>query len=261
MPVNILEANIPTILIEGQQVPVLHPHLPSEFGHLAPEVQRRAIRGLESLLEELRGDGSMAHLHRLRLIDDDEATSPFSDQEKAAYKHTAIDSCCWQLAQFLRYSTPTRIAEAVPHLTYVVQQKIQHAPDHAAVDVIPLYYLGVALARNGDDQRAIERLRDAMDKQRLPDAEFHPLNMMWAQAHLAWLYRKAGRITDAESQENSVCRWILTHPYAFPRSTLLSGLTDEEVPELGAHIVDNPQVARFLENTLELGGGMSIHFG
>ncbi|KAF9046731.1 hypothetical protein BJ165DRAFT_1527797 [Panaeolus papilionaceus] len=261
MPVNIMESTVPRITLEdGNKVPVLHPHMPQEFPSFPPHVQRKAIRLLEGLLEEVRADASIAHLRQLGLMDKDEAEAAQHDDElKGVFKSNTIDACCWQLAQLLKASTPTRIGEAVPHLTYVVNLRHAQAPEHADIDVIPLLYLGVAQARSGDDQRAIDTLETAMSRLNMPGVQDHPWNMMWARAHLAWLYRKEGRVSEAESQEEAVCNWIVGHPFAFPPSVLLNAITDEEIPELGAHIVEDPHVQRFLSNVFEMGPGMAIY--
>lgn len=101
---DVMKSNVPRVEIDGHSVPVLHNLLVSRFPGYSSEIQRKTIRLLEGLLEELQFDGSPEHLLRLKVVDEEDIPKNPTPQQKALYKHGTVDLVCWQLANLMRVS-------------------------------------------------------------------------------------------------------------------------------------------------------------
>jgi len=135
-------------------------------------------------------------------------------------KDHVIETFYWQLAQFYRYATPSRIAEAVPALEFVVDTYKRCNPDGQKIDIFPTLYLGVALSKNpGQEERAIKVFQEALEN--LDKATQMPhRGLIWARAYFSRTLRKKGRVKEAKKQEKLIREWILGHPYSMPPSEL-----------------------------------------
>ncbi|PPQ65465.1 hypothetical protein CVT24_010796 [Panaeolus cyanescens] len=245
---NLLSSNIPRIpLPDGQFMPVLHPVLINHFPSFTPAAQRRTIRTIEGLLDDIRLNSSMKYLFELGVVDEEDVKIGNECQEhKKKYLHDIIDACCWQLSLFMKYSVPNRIGEAVPHLTYIIESRRSLVPH--VKDPIAILHLGVALAHVGEDERAIEMLKAGLsDLHYMPVPD--PKNMLWSRVHFAWLLRKAGKISEAKSQERLVCEWIFMNQFFTSRQQIIKTITDDAIPEIGEHVVKNPALEGYFNAT------------
>lgn len=102
--------------------------------------------------------------------------------------------CCWQLSQFKKYSQPTRLADAVHDLEFVVRRLGTRR------DVIPRYTLAAALARTPGREDEAARMFDAIMPalNRMEDGQ---VSAIWARAEWARFLRRRGEAEKAEKQE------------------------------------------------------------
>ncbi|KAF9527521.1 hypothetical protein CPB83DRAFT_855938 [Crepidotus variabilis] len=215
----------------GEKLNVLTEELRKKFPELSPQIQRKTIRKLEAYLQDVY------------------AKPQRNEQEKGA-RYLLIDSTSWQLAQCLRHSNPTRIAEAVAPLTFLVEShnKFHHGKK---VDVQPALYLCVALSRvEGEEDRAINLFNKTISH--LYDNGSPPArNLIWARANMARLYRNMGRVADASVQEKLTREWILGRPYFMPPSEIKDLLADDV--GTGSHILDHPDIIRLFDSINQIG--------
>lgn len=104
-----------------------------------------------------------------------------------------------------QYSTPTRIAEAVPYLEEVIAYYKRQNPNK--VDDTPEMYLGVALHKQpGQEEAAIAHFREAYAAS--PAIGMQYSTQLWSRACFSRLLRRIGKIQDAEEQEDDI-RYVL----------------------------------------------------
>ncbi|KAJ7094004.1 hypothetical protein B0H15DRAFT_831567 [Mycena belliarum] len=180
------------------------------------------------------------------------------DADLAQSKAHVLDFINWRLAVALRYSTPTRIAEAVPYLEEVIACFESQNPD-SEKDVTPLLYLAVALHKQpGKESDAVGHFRAAYVA--APAVEFQYRTQLWSRACFSRLLRRMGRTAEAEEQEKVIRDWLQWHPYGMPPSEFVNLVTDplHEGPD---YILDHPLVKRMFDGMVEMGPGMVVHFG
>ncbi|KAF8964381.1 hypothetical protein BDZ97DRAFT_1919066 [Flammula alnicola] len=233
-------AEIPKLILpSGESISILDPQLEtvSTFVTLPSVIQRKAIRLLDDFLQEVHASGSVSHLVALGLLAP-ENINRLQPGSTTNIRANLIDRCNWQLAKFLRYSTPTRIGEAVVPLTAVVEAyKRQHG---GKVDVVPSLYLGVALSRNpGDEERAIRTFKDALR------------NSQYGSVTSA-----DESDSEAMEQEKLTREWILGRPYLFPPSEYRSTIEDDI--GTGAHITDHGEVLELFCQIKEVGPNVAV---
>ncbi|KAJ3503904.1 hypothetical protein NLJ89_g8224 [Agrocybe chaxingu] len=187
---------------------------------------------------------------------------PKKDSEEHA-RFMLIDGASWQLGKCLRYSTPTRIAEAVAPLTWVTQTHRRRLNKTA---VIPMLFLGVALSRHeGEEERSIRAFTEAFsnlgDIPKMPEK-----NLIWARANMARMLRRMNRIEEASQQEKLTREWILAHPYKYPPSEIKNIIADDI--GTGTNILDHEDVLALFSTLREIGpkqailnGNILIHYG
>lgn len=250
---------VPTItLSNGDAVPVIDSKLINLFGTYPPPIQRKAIRILEEFTQEIYANGSLAHLLDLKVIT--EAQLALQPGHRAnggkLIRLEFLDKCNWQLAQLLRYSTPSRIMEAVGPLTVVLNAYRTFNGDKK-VDVVPNLYLAVALSKvAGEETRAIETYKLAVDNLHSGPLKKPQKNLIWAMANMAHLFRRLDRIPEAEEQEKLAREWILGHPYSFPPSEIRSVFHNDD--GTGIHILDHPSITKLFGTIVEVAPGVAI---
>ncbi|KAF7791003.1 hypothetical protein EIP86_001962 [Pleurotus ostreatoroseus] len=109
---------------------------------LSPVQQRQAVDALKDYIAELN-HGTDEQRRDLGLLGDDEA-----DQLDEKALQAALERCYWQLVMFLRFSRPSRIAEAEPYLRLIFS-KIHARPTPSPAHLHEIHtalYLAVALA-------------------------------------------------------------------------------------------------------------------
>ncbi|KAJ7094003.1 hypothetical protein B0H15DRAFT_971155 [Mycena belliarum] len=207
---------------------------------LSPTEQKEYILSLEALRADVEARGSsMAYFEDIGVtIMGADAAGTNLVQTKAH----VLDFVTWQLATALRHSTPTRIAEAVPHLQQVIAYFDRHHPG-AEKDVTPLMYLGVALHKQpGKESEAAAHFRAA-----------YAAAPAVAAAH-------GERIAEAKKQERAIRDWLQWHPFGMPPREFVDLVTDplHEGPD---YILDHPLVKRMFDGMVEVAPGMVVHFG
>ncbi|KAJ3503901.1 hypothetical protein NLJ89_g8223 [Agrocybe chaxingu] len=167
-------------------------------------------------------------------------------------RHVFIDAVSWQLATCLRYSMPTRIAEAVAPLTFLTEA---HRRIHKGtkVDVVPTLYLGVALSRiEGEEERALKTFKEAFDNLHT-SSQVPAKNLIWARANMARMLRGMGRNAEASIQERltSLREWIVNNSLDFFPNVITNAIADDI--GTGAHILDHRDVIAHFSRFRELG--------
>lgn len=117
-----------------------------------------------------------------------------------------LDRVRWALTSVYRYSTPTRIVEALPHCKKLVQLDIVRSDDH---DPVLYIYLGVALTWEGVDYAGAANV----PLRRLEHT--HRLGMkapLWVMAARAYALRRLGKLSEAEAMENQAVKFVQTRP-------------------------------------------------
>ncbi|KAJ7701755.1 hypothetical protein B0H17DRAFT_1044558 [Mycena rosella] len=228
-------------------VPVLSKHTSEIFDVLSPTEQRAFFTLLEAFRAEIDAKGD--DVEYLREIG---AVNPGATV--AQTKTNVLDMCNWQLATCLRYSTPTRIAEATPCLEKVIAHFDSHHTN-GEVDVTPVLYLGVAL---GQEEAAVRHFQAAYAHAPAIEMQYH--TQLWSRACFSRLLRRMGRIAEAEEQENDIRNWLLGHPYGMPPSTFCALVTDP-MHEGKDYILDHPSVKRMFAGMSEIAPGFVVHFG
>ncbi|KAJ6610453.1 hypothetical protein B0H10DRAFT_2224948 [Mycena sp. CBHHK59/15] len=153
--------------------------------------------------------------------------------EASETKANVIDLCNWQLAKCLRYSTPTRIAEAALYLEQVIAH-FNSAHTNGEVDVTPMLYLSVALHKEPGQE----------------DAAFK--TQLWSRACFSRLLRRMGRVADAEQQEEKIRDYIKSHLYAITPNDFRALLTDPE-HEGRDYVLDHPVIENAWAGITEIG--------
>ncbi|KAJ6612819.1 hypothetical protein B0H10DRAFT_2222838 [Mycena sp. CBHHK59/15] len=153
--------------------------------------------------------------------------------EASETKANVIDLCNWQLAKCLRYSTPTRIAEAALYLEQVIAH-FNSAHTNGEVDVTPMLYLSVALHKEPGQE----------------DAAFK--TQLWSRACFSRLLRRTGRVADAEQQEEKIRDYIKSHLYAITPNDFRALLTDPE-HEGRDYVLDHPVIENAWAGITEIG--------
>ncbi|KAJ7628575.1 hypothetical protein FB45DRAFT_1059308 [Roridomyces roridus] len=231
------------VMVEASQVfPILSPAEQREFLDILTGFRAQVeIQGNSAAY--LKGISGAAHIR---------------DSDVPAAKAMVLDTCDWKMAQGLRCSTPTRIAEAAPYLERVMAQ-FRDSHNDGEVDETPEMYLGVALHKTlGQEEAAIAHFRLAFEAS--PYIQMQLRTQLWARACFSRLLRRMGRISDAEEQEDMIGNWISGHPYAMPPDEFFQLVTDPE-HEGKDYILEHLQVKQTLGNIVQIGPGMAVSFG
>ncbi|KAK7064704.1 hypothetical protein R3P38DRAFT_2826047 [Favolaschia claudopus] len=233
---------------------VFHQNVSGIFAALSSTEQRDFVDKLFAFRAKLDTQGDdVEFLRSLNLL---KPVPTPSDVPRA--KAALIDSSNWHLSMCLRYSTPTRIAEAVPYLEQVIAGHKRNHPD-GEVDVTPEMYLGVALHEQpGQEEAAIAHFRAAYDA--APDIGDQCNTQIWSRACYSRLLHRLGREKEALEQDDEVCSWIVTHPFAMTPSEFRNLVADPK-HEGKNPILETPDMKEYFGNMMELGPGMVIHFG
>jgi hypothetical protein len=174
-----------------------------------------------------------------------------------------------------QYSTPSRIEEAAPYLERILAHFAAEKPGET--DVIPLLYLGVALHKvPGQESAALNAFNGAFNH----GVSVGSTNtMLWARGCMSRLLRRMGETQAAEKQESEIrsepahhckvayltcyfgCRdWLQWHKFGMPLSEFVSLVTDPD-HEGTDYIMEHPEMQQMCEGVVDLGSGMSVHFG
>ncbi|CAA7262990.1 unnamed protein product [Cyclocybe aegerita] len=234
---------IPNITLpDGTTMSLYSPDLPEKLPNFPPSFQRKIVRQLESQLESshaLPKGNSAAEEHARFML---------------------IDGASWQLGKCLRYSTPTRIAEAVAPLTQTHRRRLNKTA------VIPMLFLGVALSRHeGEEERSVRAFTEAFsnlgDIPKMPEK-----NLIWARANMARMLRRMNKTEEASQQEKLTREWILAHLYKYPPSEIKNIIADDI--GTGTNILDHNDVLALFSTLREIGpkqailnGNILIHYG
>lgn len=210
---------------------------------LPPKERRKLIRIMEELIQDLHSNNkNLQELIRLR--EDASTRAIFGgrivamDELRRLWKAKYLDQSNWTLCQLLRVSenysrnsayycailsdifvdavylymykqhpVPTRIAEAVGPITYIIEN-FKRINGRDKTDPAPTLFLAVALSRiPGEEERAIRTFTEALKAldEPLPvqaNGVNKPFrNVVWARANMARMYRQMGRIKEAKEQE------------------------------------------------------------
>lgn len=137
-------------------------------------------------------------------------------------KDTVLDVCHWRLAMCLRvsvssfasvfvlrriiinqYSTPTRIAEAVPYLEKIIA-KFNREHSNGEMDLTPALYLAVALHKvPGQEAAAVRHFKAAYAYAPTIEIQYHH-TQLWSRACFSRLLRRLGRIAEAMQEEKKI---------------------------------------------------------
>ncbi|KAJ7628574.1 hypothetical protein FB45DRAFT_918666 [Roridomyces roridus] len=176
----------------------------------------------------------------------------------AEAKGMVLDMCNWKIAQGLRYSTPSRIAEAVPYIERVIAYFSEHN-EPGVVDTVPEMYLGVALHKMaGQEDAALSHFHLAFEAAPRIEMQFH--TQLWSRACYARLLRRMGKTEEAVVQEDMIRDWLHWHPYGMPPDEFIALVSDPE-HEGKDHILEHPDVQNRMDSMVQIGPGMVIHFG
>ncbi|KAM6494606.1 hypothetical protein JOM56_009229 [Amanita muscaria] len=232
---------------------ILDPYLANIYPQIPPEQQRQGVDVLKAKCTAIEGAGSTEA--QLAMMGQSDAISLPEDKRRAIVAG-GLDQCYWQLSMFLRYSTPSRIAEATPYLKSVLAHFAVEKPGET--DVVPLLYLGVALHKvPGEESAALNAFTTAFD---------HGVDvgststMLWARGCMSRLLRRLGKIQEAEQQESEIRDWLRWHKFGMPQSEFINLVTDPD-HEGEDHVMDHPEMQKLFEGVVDLGNGMAIHFG
>ncbi|KAM6494819.1 hypothetical protein JOM56_009442 [Amanita muscaria] len=232
---------------------ILDPCLAQVCSQLPPEHQRQLVDVLKAKCTDIEGASSTEA--QLAMIGQSDSISLPEDKRRAIVA-SGLDQCRWQLCMFLRYSTPSRIAEATPYLKSVLAHFAAEKPGE--IDVIPLLYLGVALHKvPGEESAALNAFTTAFDHG--VDRE-STNNMLWARGCMSRLLRRLGKIREAEQQESEIRDWLRWHKFGMPKSEFINLVTDPD-HEGKDHVMDHPEMQKLFEGVVDMGNGMVIHFG
>ncbi|KAJ7265475.1 hypothetical protein B0H12DRAFT_1100911 [Mycena haematopus] len=216
-------------------IPVIGTDISSSFSALSDSEQREVIDKLKAFRAEVEVKANAEYLKNIGVTHPDVALA----------KAAVIDTCNWELSMCLRYSTPTRIAEAVPYLEQNIAYHKKKNPN-GEVDATPEMYLGVALHKQAGQEEAA--MRTSLRTQ------------LWSRACFSRLLRRIGKIQEAEEQEDEIRNWLLFHPYGMPPSEFRALVTDQQ-HEGPDSILNHPSVQNMLSNAIEIAPGMVVHFG
>ncbi|KAJ7135433.1 hypothetical protein C8R43DRAFT_1203719 [Mycena crocata] len=200
-------------------IPVLNERTVDVMGILSPSEQKSFFNLLDAFRTEVNEKGdSIDYLKEIG------APTSQTEVDAGRTKAAVLDMCHWQLAMCLRYSTPTRIAEAVPYLESVIATfDSQHTAGE--VDVTPEMYLGVALHKQpGQEDAAVAHFRAAYAY--APAIEMQYRTQLWSRACFSRLLRRMDKIKEAEEQEDVIRRWLLGNPDAMPPSAFCDLVLD-----------------------------------
>ncbi|RDB18029.1 hypothetical protein Hypma_000701 [Hypsizygus marmoreus] len=228
-------------LIGGSTI-IVNEQLPSLLERFPPDERKVIVGDLEKFIKEVEAVDGTGSTNIHVGIKNSNSGGDFQ-------KDHVLEKTYWQLAMFYRYLKPTRIAEAIPALQFVISIYKKCNPNTTDVDVVPTLYLGVALAKAGEnDEEALNVLEQALrDADSSPRPS--PKNSLWARAHLSRLLRKMKKTSEAEQVEALIRNWILFHPYAMPPSEFLDLVTDETVSGTN-HILNHPDMKDTFANVI-----------
>ncbi|KAF9461806.1 hypothetical protein BDZ94DRAFT_1263033 [Collybia nuda] len=223
---------IHTMLIGPHPVPIIDPGICEIFSSIPDQQQQFLISEIQSFIEQVELDGSIMHLLRLGVL------TPETMNEKYRKKDLLLTMAYWQLTQFYRYSTPSRISEAVPALRVVISIHKRLNPSNRTIPLVPLAHLGVALSRSRKhDDEALEILRKVLSRPYNAFDSFEKI-LLWPRAELSRLLRRFGRTAEAKKHEDLLRSWMLDHSdtVTFDEfDTLVSDDTDSGINYILAH--------------------------
>ncbi|KIM89070.1 hypothetical protein PILCRDRAFT_60840, partial [Piloderma croceum F 1598] len=171
-----------------------------------------------------------------------------------------LDTAYWQISQFFRYSSPTRIDEAAPYLKLILEQ-YDKVHQGAQGDFVPLLYLGVALHKvEGKEEDALKAFKDGFIYNELHPGRTGPNTELWAQASMSRLLRRMGKVSEAEKQEAEIRTWLKYHKFGMPPSKFRELVTDP-TQQGRDYIMDQPEMKEMMRGVTELPGGISMYIG
>ncbi|GBE85103.1 hypothetical protein BKA93DRAFT_915961 [Sparassis latifolia] len=164
-----------------------------------------------------------------------------------------LERCYWQLSKLLRFSLPTRIAEAEPFLRQMLRDYTEQN-DADDRDVLPMLYLACAIQKAPEkEQEALQIFRDAFEYYEGPLQE-HKLGVkseLWARANYARLLRKTGAIASATAQEKKIRDYILRNTPAYPPSLYRRMATDMREPDSVKYTLEHHAIQRAWRGIVE----------
>ncbi|KAJ7633066.1 hypothetical protein FB45DRAFT_832514 [Roridomyces roridus] len=235
-------------------IPILLGSIPTAFPTIPVDEQRDYLDRVREFKTEVEVKGnSLAYLKDITAVAGN-ATNIDVPRTKAQL----VDACNWRIAQCLRYSTPTRIAEAAPYIQNVIAHfKLAHLTD-GKTDDVPEMYLGVALHKTpGQEDKAVEHFRIAYTSSPHIEMQFH--SQLWSRACYSRLLRRMGKIAEAKEQEDMIADWVHGHPYAMPPDEFSALVSDPE-HEGEDHILEHPQVKQTFDGMVQMGPGMVVQW-
>jgi len=229
---------------------ILDSHFVKMYPHITPQQQREGVDTLKAECTKIEGVGSTDA--QLAMMGQSDVTSRTEDERKAMVA-AGLDQCYWQLTMFLRYSTPSRIEEAVPYLEKILAHFQAEKPGQ--VDVIPSVYLGVALHKVPGQESAALNLFTAAFDHGLDVGSVN--NMLWARGCMSRLLRRMGKLPEAEAQESEIRDWLRWHKFGMPKSKFISLVTDPDHKGKD-YIMEHPEMQKMWEGVVELGNGSPL---
>ncbi|KAJ7871363.1 hypothetical protein B0H13DRAFT_1634350 [Mycena leptocephala] len=225
------------------------------FSALLSTQQREFVDKLQGFRAEVETKGSDVEYLKDILS---AANQDMSNVDVEHIKAAILDTCNWNLSMCLRYSTPTRIAEAVPYLEQAIAYFKRTHPG-GETDDTPMMYLAVALHKQpGQEDEAIAHFRAVYASS--PSIGMQHSTQLWSRACFSRLLRRVGKIQEAEEQEDAIRNWLLWHPYGMPPSEFRELVTDPE-HEGTDYVLEHPSVQNMFGNMVEIGHGVVMHFG
>ncbi|KAG7453274.1 uncharacterized protein BT62DRAFT_990161 [Guyanagaster necrorhizus] len=243
---------VPTVIIDGTSFVIVSKQLVDILPSLSPSDQTTVINLLATFIKEVETNGSdPIYMRAIGMLEPNEVDT---DGNKKLH---LLDGCSWQMAQFMRYCEPTRIDEAEPFIqTSLTQYRRFHPSEDAVKDVTPMLYLAASYAKQPGKEAEAERVFKEVEKESWGSWRTN----LWARAHMSRMYRRVGKTAEAEEQEEHVARWFTGHQFAISPSDFKTTVGDSTYSGEN-HILNHPAVRNILDNSVELGTGMSIHFG
>ncbi|GBE85102.1 hypothetical protein BKA93DRAFT_784009 [Sparassis latifolia] len=214
---------------------------------MTPQQQETTVRALKNMIERVRHgtDGDLLMMGVMKPGD--------LQAQKGRRVADCLNMSYWQMALFLRFSVPTRIAEAEPYLRIVVRDfnDIHHGE---IKDALPMLYLASSIQKVlGNEQEALEIFREAFDYYEGPKG--NPMGYkseLWARANFARLLRKMRKVADAEEQEKKIRTYMVNHPFGVPPSEYRKVLVDDTEENSLKYTWDHPLVRRSLRHIGEM---------
>ncbi|KAJ7291122.1 hypothetical protein C8J57DRAFT_209847 [Mycena rebaudengoi] len=254
-----LNMPIPTFAPSPQTGPVfiLADRIPEMCGSLPPAQQRALVEMLDAFRAEVETKGN--DIEYLKEIWELMGGAAAKLRDVVHIKDTVLDVCHWRLAMCLRYSTPTRIAEAVPYLEKIIA-KFNREHSNGEMDLTPALYLAVALHKvPGQEAAAVRHFKAAYAYAPTIEIQYHH-TQLWSRACFSRLLRRLGRIAEAMQEEKKIRNWLQRHPYCMHPSAFRDLVTDPQHQGKN-YILDHPTVQQMLAGTIEIGPFIVFQLG